>query len=404
MLKTKIAYIFLLSCLFLVFKCKVSHEKTLDRILDFERKDFKNIVNDPIYKFQMTLTQISESSDGVRFESLRYNVDTANYYYPASSVKLPVAILALERLNEINSASKNITINRKTDFIVDSTRYPQTVAHYDSTTLNNRPNIENYINKIFAVSDNDAYNRLFEFLSADYINRKLYEKGCFTNSRIIHRVGVPNFNSDDNKYTNAFHLLNNEDTLYSEAEKISQQDYDKDLRNLKQGKAFYKQDSLIHEPFDFSRKNFVNLVDYTEIMKRIFYPKAFETKERFNLNSEQLTFLQDAMAKTPRQHISLDYDTREYYDSYVKFFMFGDIKKPIPNHIQIHNKVGYAYGYLTDIAFIKDHKHNLEYILCASVFVNPNNTFNDDQYEYESLGIPFLAELGRRVHAELERK
>ena len=38
------------------------------------------------------------------------------------------------------------------------------------------------------------------------------------------------------------------------------------------------------------------------------------------------------------------YDREKYYDSYVKFFMFGDSKAPMPQGVRIFNKVGLPMG------------------------------------------------------------
>jgi hypothetical protein len=95
----------------------------------------------------------------------------------------------------------------------------------------------------------------------------------------------------------------------------------------------------------------------------------------------------------------------EYYDSYVNFFMLGDLEKPISDHIKIYNKVGYAYGYLTDCAYIVNVKNDISSTITATIHVNPNGIFNDDAYEYKTIGIPFLAELGRQIHTfYLEKK
>ena len=108
------------------------------------------------------------------------------------------------------------------------------------------------------------------------------------------------------------------------------------------------------------------------------------------------------MSAPPRH---LGYDENEYYDSYGKFFIYGDSESRIPEHIKIYNKVGYAYGTLTDCAYIKDEQNDLEFILCATILVNSNETFNDNNYEFDTVGIPFLANLGREVYQfELERK
>ncbi len=71
----------------------------------------------------------------------------------------------------------------------------------------------------------------------------------------------------------------------------------------------------------------------------------------------------------------------------------------MPNHIEIFNKVGYAYGYLTDCAYIINKKSNKKYLITATIHVNKNQIYNDGvyEYEYETIGIPFLAQLGREL-------
>ena len=71
--------------------------------------------------------------------------------------------------------------------------------------------------------------------------------------------------------------------------------------------------------------------------------------------------------------------------------------------IRIYNKVGFAYGTLTDVAYVQDKKSNLEFFITATVLVNENQIFNDNIYEFEELGIPFLAALGREILTELNQ-
>ena len=78
--------------------------------------------------------------------------------------------------------------------------------------------------------------------------------------------------------------------------------------------------------------------------------------------------------------------------------MYGDSEEPIPNHIEISNKVGCAYGYLTDCAHIRDTQNDIEFFLTATIHVNRNQIYNDGNYEYETIGLPFLAELGRLIY------
>ncbi|MGS0524575.1 hypothetical protein ACU8V7_04580 [Zobellia nedashkovskayae] len=156
------------------------------------------------------------------------------------------------------------------------------------------------------------------------------------------------------------------------------------------------------EAFDFSLKNYYPIETQDAILKRIIFPETFAENERFNMNEEQRNFLLSAMYTVPRK---IGYDPKEYNDSYCKFFIYGDTKENIPENIKIYNKVGFAYGTLTDCAYIKDTENNVEFMITATLLVNKNGIFNDNTYEYDEVGIPFLAELGRQLYAyELKRK
>jgi hypothetical protein len=91
-------------------------------------------------------------------------------------------------------------------------------------------------------------------------------------------------------------------------------------------------------------------------------------------------------------------DSTRYPQAYVKFLMYGGDAKEIPPHIRIFNKVGDAYGFLTDAAYIVDFKNNIEFILSATIYTNDNQTFNDDHYEYAEIGLPFLENLGQAIY------
>ena len=58
------------------------------------------------------------------------------------------------------------------------------------------------------------------------------------------------------------------------------------------------------------------------------------------------------MSSLPRDYHFLKNEM--YRDSYVKFLMYGNMKTEIPQNIKIYNKVGDAYGYLIDCAYIED--------------------------------------------------
>ncbi|MGB5434898.1 MAG: serine hydrolase [Maribacter sp.] len=323
------------------------------------------------FEVQIKFTEIKRDQGRVLFEDYDFQVNDSNYFYPASTVKLPIAVLALEKLNQLDS------LHRDTRFYIEGDSVETTFAAD--------------IIKIFAVSDNRANNRLFEFLGQDAINNALQHKGI-DSVRISHRL------STDDAYvitTTPLVIYLNDSTTTMLEGTINTTVEPLKMNRIRKGIGFYEEDVLIHEPFDFALKNRYPINAQHGVMKRLIFPEAFKENERFYISKAQREFILEAMQKLPRE---AGYDAKEYYDSYVKFLMFGDSQEDIPDTIKIYNKVGYAYGTLTDCAYIHDEKNEVEFILTATVLVNSDGIFNDDTYDYDTIGIPFLAALGREIY------
>ena len=89
------------------------------------------------------------------------------------------------------------------------------------------------------------------------------------------------------------------------------------------------------------------------------------------------------------------YSPEEFPYYFNKFFIYGDKELELDENITIYNKVGFAYGQLSDVAYIK--KENISIILTATIDVNTNKIYNDDKYDYDSIGFPFLAQISREI-------
>ncbi len=369
----------LLALLALLSSCSQQNKASiLDRALASENPKIKQVMDSiDQYEVQIRYTQIDRRNDSIIFTDYDFDVADENYFYPASTVKFPIAVLALERLNQTDSLDRN-------------TRYYIEGDSIEST-------ISQDVSQIFAVSDNLANNRMVELLGQDAINRNLRDKGI-SPVRISHRLG---YHSDDLS-TKPLVVYLNDSTTAVTAPSINTAPEKLVLQKIKKGVGYYEEELLINQPFDFSLKNYYPLNAQHEVLKRVIFPNEFEVNERFDLSEDQHNFLMTSMYTLPR---NAGYNPEEYYDGYCKFFIYGDSKDTIPEHIKIYNKVGFAYGTLTDCAYITDSKNKVDFLLTATILVNKNGIFNDNVYEYDDVGIPFLAELGREIHKlEIERK
>ena len=329
------------------------------------------------YQVQIRYTQINRRNDSVIFTDYDFQVNDSMYFYPASTVKFPTAVLALERLN-------------KTDTLTIDSKY-----YVEGDTIEST--FKQDVSEIFSVSDNLANNRLVELLGFETINDNLEKKGI-TPVRITHRLG---YHSEELKTKPLIIYLNDSTTGITQPI-LNKTPIKLKLLNITKGSGYYEDDILIHESFDFSSKNYYPISSQHNLLKRVIFPQNFETKERFDISAEQHQYLLSAMHTVPRK---VGYDSKTYYDGYCKFFMFGDTKENIPDHLEIYNKVGFAYGTLTDCAYIKNTEKNIDFMLTATILVNKDGIFNDDAYEYDEIGLPFLAQLGREIYQqELKRK
>ena len=340
----------------------------------------QKVISDPA-AFELQIHYSRRSlADQTQFEDYQFSYSLNQkkpYFYPASTVKLPASIFALEKLNEFEN------INRDTPFLVQGDTLPISTSRC--------------IEQIFAVSDNKANNLLFEFLGADYYNRRFKELG-FENSRISHRLSTPN---SAELTTPPIYFFDDTDTILSIASQTNAPIEKLDLLGIEKGISYNDDNGDRKEgPFDFSLKNWYDLEDQMQTVKRLIHPELYPENMRFKINEEQRAFLIETMAKTPKE---LGYEQETYFDSYVKFLVFGDQKEINAPNIKVHNKVGLAYGALTDTAYIVDEENQIDFFLSVTLLVNKNEQFNDGVYEYDELGIPFMAALGKSILA-FERK
>jgi beta-lactamase class A len=339
---------------------------------------------------QIIYTQVNRGANGIADLKHHYfNVSKGRYFYPASTVKFPVSLLALQRLNEL----KDKGIDRNTTLLHEASFSGQTAVYNDPTSIDGKPSIAQYIKKILMVSDNDAFNRLYEFLGQEYINNELHKKG-YEDARILHRLDIF-LTEEENRRTNPLKFLDaGNNVLFSQAEQRNNAKYVQ--RNDSLGLGYYKAGALVQGPMDFSKKNRISLEDLHNILIGLVFPNKVRAAQRFNITEEDRLFVLKYMSQYPSESDYPPYaaDTANYWPAYCKFVLYGRDKGDLPEHIRIFNKVGDAYGQMTDVAYVVDFKNQIEFFVSASIYCNSDGILNDDKYDYERLGLPFMKHLG----------
>src|ERR1700758_2355535 len=98
--KNKIVFLFIFLNS-LCFSQKTS--KYLDSLLKTSLPQYATVFADhKKYKLQIIYTQITrDKNNKPSFKNYYWRADTSQFFYPASLVKLPVGIMALEKVNEL---------------------------------------------------------------------------------------------------------------------------------------------------------------------------------------------------------------------------------------------------------------------------------------------------------------
>ncbi len=367
----------------------------LDSLMASQPAHFQRILSNPEqYEVQIIYSQINRGpANQATLTEYTYHLRPDRYYNPASLVKLPTAALALEKLNEIIVPG----VNKFAPIAYDSSHACQTKTKVRFPLAQSYPCVAAFIEKMLLVSDNDAYSRLYEFLGQGYIQQKLKSKN-YQQARIVRRFA--DCDSTENRYTNPV-LFYNQDgkVIYQQEAAYHAQPYLPPLGIVKKGKSYLTDEwQVISKPKDYTYSNYLSLHDIHQMLVSIMLPEGISKNQRFHLNPEDYRFLRKCLASYPREAYWTNYPpTKGYFDTYKKYLYYGRKSQQVNPHLRIFNIVGWWDGYLTDVAYFVDFEKKIEFFLSAVIYVNENQRF-DYHFEYESIGFPFLKNLGKLIY------
>ena len=139
------------------------------------------------------------------------------------------------------------------------------------------------------------------------------------------------------------------------------------------------------------------------MLQSIIFPEVNKSSA-FKIAENDRQFLLRSMSAFPREGAVHRYSQQENPDRDVKFLMEGLATTPAYNNIRCFNKSGLAYGFLTDACYFVDFENNVEFMLSATILSNKDEVFNDDKYDFESIGYPFMKLLSKTIYDyELKR-
>lgn len=348
------------------------------------------------YNFQLILS-VYDYRNG-KDTLYHFFINRDEYYFsPASLIKFPLAIVAAEKLTYLIQ-NKGVSIN---DSISLSTcSCDKSTDSYIKKTTPAR--FKQFYDELFIMSNNSAYNFLFDFVGRDEVNKRFKELGY---QRIIMNNRFTGGCSDElNKKFGGISFFRNEH------DKVLEIPCETSLINWKfdstwpntAGKFQVSNKKLINSPKKYTSGNYVSLadahhmlVDFIEDLNRP------EQKRKFKINNDLRTIIFNAMGSFPREMISINYQTENTPDTYYKFFLSPKSMETASNNLRIYNKVGIAGGYISDVSFIEDKRIGLKYFLSGSMHAKKDGIVGNNNYSYYDIGIPVFRKIGELVYRNL---
>jgi hypothetical protein len=249
------------------------------------------------------------------------------------------------------------------------------------------------------VSDNNSYNRLYEFLGQEYIYKQLGNWG-FPEARIVQRFA--GCEPAANRCTNPIKLYtSNHKLLYSQPAVCNAEVLKNPLGTVGKGIAHNQKGKLVNGPYDFTYSNYLPLQVVHQMLMSVMFPEKVKSSGFPQLEPEDYKFLRNYLARQLEESEFAEYRTSpKYFSAYKKYLYYGANREVKPQAgLRIFNVVGQSFGYLSDCAYFADSESGTEFFLSAVIYVNENGIINDGRYVYRSIGLPFLGALGKVIYA-----
>jgi len=369
----------------------------LQTVLDSLALKYPELIKSPEkYKLKLVFTQINRSKTKVAIETVSFREDQKEYLYPASIVKLPTALIALEELNEVRKKNPNANLNNTIKFFQKKGCLPTT----NQIKIGNRmypTSLDVLIKMMLAVSDNDAYNRVFDFCGQQKINSRIKELG-YKEGKIIRKF-VLNCNLNQNRISDSLVMLGKRgERIYTRGTIINNDSIsiDSTFKLGLQYEGFNKQ--IINKPFDFSKQNNLDLLDIHKTLAGLIFPKS-NSNFKFNITEEQRKYFIQNLGRYPDEY-GLAYNSLEFFPAYKKYLLFGRDPKlnylnDSLNRFRSMNIVGVSFGCVIDCAYLIDFQTGKEFLLTVGMYANQDEVINDAKYDYDNLAYPFMKDVGR---------
>lgn len=359
-------------------------DSTVDHVLNKSEK----------YHFQLILTLVDQHDGKEELISFDFNKDKY-YYNPASLIKLPVLILAAEKLSGLKERFK-VTADDSLGLQICSC--DRSTADYIRQTTPST--FRQVMKETIIMSSNTGFNYFFNFLGRDSFNTRIRDLG-YSKTNLRRRFYAGCNETDQSRYGGIVFYDKMGGIKHSMKCYFSDNKWENNADwPLSAGLKHKENGKYVNGPKDYSDGNFLALSDAHGMMIKLFNSGNFSATSDFQIDSSVKNMLIDALGSFPRELNSVHY--RETYpDYYYKFFLDPKTMNTADGQLRIYNKVGIAGGFISDVSFFHDKRSGLKFYLSAAMLAKKDGVMDNGKYDYYDIGIPVFRKIGSMIYSYL---
>ncbi|MEM9372838.1 MAG: serine hydrolase [Planctomycetota bacterium] len=356
------------------------------------------------------------------------------YFYPASSIKLFAAIAAFEQIEGLSRLYGRPDANRVGRETPLSESTGMAVMPWSAPVLGSNPllvsragdmRLDQAAHEALVVSDNRAYNLLYDFLGQDDLALRMQAWGAW-DSWVVHRLALGESEFDGRRAPRILIRAPGGQQIQI-GERFSEisdrclagmkptQEHRTPTEGYVVGSGYIADGMVVEGSFDFSGKNYASLEDLQSVLCQLVRPDVrihlgctgdqpvlattvlrMPVDSSLDLTDSQRAKLVRSATMRPRESRLPRYDPEQYPDDYVKFLLPGLIKVRPQEEWRVVNKIGLAYGFVTENAYVEHLPTGNAVFVAAVIHRNPNGIYNDGIYDYDTT-LAEMATLGEVV-------
>ena len=328
---------------------------------------------------------------GASPQRVSYRED-AEYFYPASAIKLFASLAALRWWSE-ERETRGLTLDTPLRYCS-----PRCRGRDRSNLVGGRITLRHELRKLHLVSSNEAFNRVYDLVGHERLHRELLP--FFPSLRVRHRLNT--FEDAETCLSSpavevlgergAWKLPPRRSGLQLEPHPVS--------ARQRVGDRFVDphQHELVEEPLDFTLKNGIRLEDFQQALLSLYMPRH-ATHPRFadGIYRPWLDALRAMMEEDPLHSENPRYRSQSQSELRFKPLLRGLLQRRQRSQLRYSNKAGKAYGFHIENAYIEDQESGRRVFITIGLYVNSDRTLNNNRYEYRRESIPLFQAVGERL-------